>query len=58
MPPYAANLTMYQKVRNYVIWHTEIGLPLDRLKKEFAGKISDTEWKILMMNPANPPKLR
>lgn len=58
LPPYVQHLTMYGKVRNYYIWHHELGLPLDRVKKEFEGKLSDIEWRLLDMNPANPPRMR
>jgi hypothetical protein len=56
VPPYARHLTHWNKVRNYVIGHTELGLPLDRLRKEFAGSVPEFEWDILMRNPANPPE--
>lgn len=39
-------LTRIAKVKNYVIGHQELGLPLDRIKAEFLGKqlISQKEW--------------
>jgi hypothetical protein len=39
-------LSRIAKVKNYVIGHRELGLPLDRIEKEFLGRglISQKEW--------------
>ena len=53
--PYA--LPWYDKARNYVIGHTELGLSLDPVHKAFVegGKLPQDQWGMLVDNPANPP---
>lgn len=45
----------WDRIRNYVIWHHELGLPLERVK--VGCKVTDEAWAQLMTNPANPPEL-
>lgn len=51
-------LHRWQRVRNYVIGHTELGLPLDRVHEHFVGGnlISQAQWDALVRNPADPPE--
>jgi hypothetical protein len=53
--PYKA--THWDKIRNYVIGHTELGIPLDSIKREFydKGLIPSDEWNDLLNNPLDPP---
>lgn len=53
--PYA--LPWYDKARNYVIGHTELGLSLDPVHRAFVGggKLPPDQWKVLVDNPADPP---
>jgi hypothetical protein len=48
----------YDKARNYVIGHTELGLPLQRVHDAFikSGKLKPSDWDVLMSNPSNPPE--
>lgn len=52
-------LTRYHKLRNYVIGHQELGLPLDRVQAHFldAGLVTVTEWEAALAGDENPPKL-
>ena len=45
----------YQKVRNYVIGHAELGLPQERVRQHFHD-LPEDQWRILMSNPSNPPE--
>lgn len=57
-------LSVWYKVRNYVIGHAELGLPFDRLKEHFVDTpIPENgnrplmplhEWEQLIANPLNP----
>lgn len=49
--PYPLN--RWNKIRNYVIGHTELGLPLDRVKEHFvdSGLMPVNEWEALVANP-------
>lgn len=51
-------LTRWNKVRNYVIGHAELGLDFEPVKKHFldTGLIPPIWWEILMKNPSNPPE--
>jgi hypothetical protein len=46
-------LSLWNKVRNYVIGHNELGLPLDRLKEHFVKpkRMSEEQWKYLVTDP-------
>lgn len=52
-PPTNSN---WNKCRNYVIGHAELGLPYDNIKKMFVdgGLVPKEEWDELMQNPYNP----
>jgi glycosyltransferase involved in cell wall biosynthesis len=44
--------TNWQKVRNYVLWHNQLGLYLSPLQKEFVpSHMSQTEWDRLVADP-------
>lgn len=49
---------LYERARNKVIGHTELGWPIDLIREQFvgSGKLSETEWKLLTANPSNPPE--
>lgn len=54
----AYTITREHKVRNYIIGHQELGIPLDRLKEHFvdSGKVSKEIWDKLLEDPiANVP---
>lgn len=53
--PYA--LPWYDKARNYVIGHAELGLSLDPVRKAFVekGRITAAEWQTLTDRPHDPP---
>lgn len=46
-------LSRFNKVRNYVLGHVELGLPLDRAKEHFvdSGLMPDAEWDALIADP-------
>jgi hypothetical protein len=46
-------LTRWNKVRNYVLGHQELGLPLDRVYEHFVigGLFSERHWKYLLADP-------
>jgi hypothetical protein len=46
--------TMWDRVRNYVIGHHELGLPLERVQAAFA--MPEAEWAQLAAKPFNPPE--
>lgn len=48
-------LTVSDKVRNYVLGHIEVGLPLHQIKQHFVtnGKFPETEWEKLIADPRN-----
>lgn len=48
-------LTVSDKVRNYVIGHLEVGLPLHQIKAHFVtgGKFPEAEWERLIADPRN-----
>ncbi|MCA9035744.1 MAG: hypothetical protein KDA91_11475, partial [Planctomycetaceae bacterium] len=52
-------LTRWNKVRNYVLGHQELGLPLDRVQEHFvtSGLLPEAEWEVLLADPeqASPP---
>ena len=50
-------LHRWQRVRNYVIGHTELGLSLGPVYNHFvkSNLITENDWKILTENPDNPP---
>ena len=52
------NLTLWSKVRNYVIGHQEIGLPLDRVHEHFvsSGLMRESEWNALIADPIGNEK--
>ncbi|MHC4091684.1 MAG: hypothetical protein ACYSVY_15690 [Planctomycetota bacterium] len=47
------SLSLWNKVRNYVIGHNELGLPLDRLKGHFVKpkRMSEEQWEHLIADP-------
>jgi hypothetical protein len=51
-------LHRWHRVRNYVIGHTELGLPLDRVHEHFVagGSIDEAQWAALVRDPAHPPE--
>ncbi|MCA9028874.1 MAG: hypothetical protein KDA86_26965, partial [Planctomycetaceae bacterium] len=53
-------LTRWNKVRNYVLGHQELGLPLDRVQEHFvtSGLLPAAEWDALLADPehATPPQ--
>jgi len=56
-------LTRWNKVRNYVLGHQELGLPLDRLHEHFVGGklFGQADWDALVADPVslvNPPQAR
>lgn len=50
-------LQRWDRVRNYVIGLTELGIPLDRLYQHFvaSGLMKIEAWNALVANPENPP---
>jgi hypothetical protein len=52
-------LTRWNKVRNYVLGHNELGLPLDPIREHFvdSGRMSPEAWEMLIADPINatPP---
>lgn len=46
-------LTRWGKVRNYVLGHLELGLPLDRVYEHFVtgNLMTEAEWKLLLADP-------
>jgi hypothetical protein len=53
-------LTLWNKVRNYVLGHVELGLPLDRVREHFvgSGRLSAEHFEYLAADPVahvNPP---
>ena len=46
-------LTRWNKVRNYVLGHQELGLPLDRVHEHFVGGrlLSESHWQHLIADP-------
>ena len=46
-------LTRFDKIRNYVLGHAELGLPLDPIKEHFvdSGLMPAAEWAALIENP-------
>jgi hypothetical protein len=50
-------LQRWDKVRNYVIGHTELGLPLNRVHDHFVrpGAITEEQWIVLTKDPLDPP---
>lgn len=62
--PYLPILTRWNKIRNYVIGHNELGLPLDRVKEHFMHPqrpmMHPSEWEQLLENPigyeSGPPQ--
>lgn len=55
-PPYVSHLTVWNKVRNYVIGHQELGLPLDRCHKEFVdgGFLAQHHWDQIVAGADDP----
>jgi hypothetical protein len=56
-------LTRWNKVRNYVLGHQELGLPLDRVREHFvaSGLVPQQEWDALAADAqgtVNPPAPR
>jgi hypothetical protein len=49
-------LTVWNKVRNYVIGHRELGLDLAPIHNHFAGLMPEHEWRLLADNDP-PPEL-
>lgn len=55
-------LSRYAKVRNYVLGHQELGIPLDRVQEHFvaSGLMPRDEWEYLLADPVAhvdpPPK--
>ena len=51
--------TLWNKVRNYVLGHQELGLPLDRVKEHFVepGALSPRQWEYLVEDPIARPTL-
>lgn len=51
-------LTRWNKVRNYVLGHQELGLELDPIREHFvdSGLISQREWKHLLIDPIKHDK--
>lgn len=49
-------LNSFDRVRNYVIGHQELELPLDRVYEHFVhgGRFTQPEWDHLIANPKNP----
>jgi hypothetical protein len=49
-------LTRWHKVRNYVLGHRELGLPLDPVKAHFVdgGLMSVEDWEAILADPDNP----
>ena len=45
--------TIYQKARNYVLGHSELGLPLDPIHEHFVagGLLTENNWKFLLSDP-------
>jgi hypothetical protein len=54
--PYPLNL--WNKVRNHVLGHLEIGLPLDRLREEFIGRCNfpEDQWQQILGSQSSPPR--
>lgn len=52
-------LTLWNKVRNYVIGHSELGMDLEPIKKHFVtdGKLPLDQWEQLVCDPSNPPEV-
>ncbi|GIW60111.1 MAG: hypothetical protein KatS3mg087_1177 [Patescibacteria group bacterium] len=48
-------ITLHLKVRNYILGHKELGLPLDRVYEHFvkSGKLSEHDWEMLLNMPEN-----
>lgn len=48
-------LTRFDKVRNYVLGHQELGLPLDRVHEHFvaSGLFPQSDWDRLVADPVN-----
>lgn len=48
-------LTRWNKVRNYVLGHQELGLSLDPVKKHFVGegKLTEEQWQYLLDDPVH-----
>lgn len=46
-------ITRWNKIRNYVLGHLELGLPLDRIKEHFVdgGLMPVSEWEQLIADP-------
>jgi predicted O-methyltransferase YrrM len=49
---------LWDKIRNYVIGYSELGLPLTEIKEHFvdSGLMPVREWEILTADPNNPPE--
>jgi hypothetical protein len=56
--PYRPTLTVWNKVRNYVLGHQELGLPLDRVYEHFVTQekvIPQSEWDYLIATSSEAP---
>jgi len=58
-------LTMWHRVRNYVIGHQELGLPIEPIREHFVeafrqSGFTQTDWESLISNglPESPPKAK
>lgn len=51
-------LSRFAKVKNYVLGHQELGLPLDRIKAEFVkpGKLTEDQWAMACGCNGSKPK--